>query len=142
MKDIKVFSKRVMIALFTSMLSCTIAGCVVTPKKVASFDTKCMAYTNKIELTTEQIGLLDEVDCLTKSCRTEVAAALVTSTIATTASTIVSGSIALIGNTFYWVESQGRCSNPNSPAQPSPDSKPVEIDKEYLLHEEIITAKS
>lgn len=138
MKNINTFSKGALL----SLLGCTIAGCVVTPKKVASFDTKCMAYTNKIELTVEQIGLLDEVDCLAKSCRAEVAAALISSTIATTASTIASGSVALIGNTLYWVESQGKCANPNSSDQAAPERKPVEIDEKYLLQEEIITVKS
>lgn len=138
MKDIKLLPTGVVIALAASSLG----GCVVTPKKVASFDTQCMVATHTIELTTEQISMFDEVDCLTRSCKAEVAAALISSTFTATASAIVSGSIALVGNTLYWAERQGKCANPNSPEQTLPNQKPEELDEEYLLQEEIITAKS
>lgn len=58
MKSDMNLSARLVIALLTTSVS----ACVVTPKKVASFDTKCMVSTQKIELTTEQVQIFNDVD--------------------------------------------------------------------------------
>lgn len=135
-------SARLSTHLALTLLASTLCACVVTPKKVASFDTKCMVATQKVELTTEQIQIFKDVDCITHSCKMELMGAALSSALVTTTSAIVSGSIALVGNTLYWAESQGKCPHRIEQQQPLPKQQPNEIDEQYLLTEEIITAKS
>lgn len=135
-------SARLSTHLALTLLASTLCACVVTPKKVASFDTKCMVATQKVELTTEQIQIFKDVDCITHSCKMELMGAALSSALVTTTSAIVSGSIALVGNTLYWAESQGKCPHRIEQQHPLPKQQPNEIDEQYLLTEEIITAKS
>ncbi|WP_062067332.1 hypothetical protein [Cellvibrio sp. OA-2007] len=137
MKDFTYLSRR----LTLIMLSCSIGACVVTPKKAASYDEKCMVSTQKIVLTTEQMRTFDNVDCLTKSCKSELTGALVVATLTATTSAIVSGSVALIGNTLYWLESQGECPNKTRQEKDSLKILPEITDETYLIREEIVTAK-
>jgi hypothetical protein len=122
-------------------LSSSLCACIVAPKKVASYDAQCRVSTQKIELTVEQIEVFDAANCLVHSCTQEIINALAISTLAITTSAVVSGSIALAGNTVYWLESQGECPNLNQKEQPpkTPQEKPNE---EYLITEEVIAAKS
>lgn len=135
-------STRLPAHLTLTLLASSLCACVVTPKKVASFDTKCMVATQKVELTTEQIQIFKDVDCITHSCKMELMGAALSSALVTTTSAIVSGSIALVGNTLYWAESQGKCPNTIERQEPLPNQEPNKIDEQYLLTEEIITAKS
>lgn len=122
-------------------LSGALGACVVTPKKVASYDDKCMVSTQKVVLTAEQMQIFDARNCISKSCSAELFNAVTTSVITTTTTAIVSGSIALVGNTLYWVESQGKCPNFVKPSESAPKDLQTPSD-EYTLEEEIITAKS
>lgn len=124
------------------LLSSTIGACVVTPKKGGSYDEKCMVSTQKIVLTTEQMRTFDDIDCLTRSCKEDVTGALVVATLTATTSAIVSGSVALIGNTLYWLESQGECPNKNHQKEDKLQVLPEGTDETYLIREEVITAKS
>jgi hypothetical protein len=140
MKDFWHLSTR----LSLTLLSSTLCACIVVPKKVSSYDTKCMITTQKIELTVEQVKTFNEIDCLHRSCKAELMGAIATSSFATTASAIVSGSIALAGNTLYWLESKGRCMDLHQHEGDYPNTHPKreKIDEKYLIQEEIITAKS
>jgi hypothetical protein len=138
MKSDMNLSARLVIAL----LATSVSACVVTPKKVASFDTKCMVSTQKIELTTEQVQIFNDVDCITHSCKMELMGAAVSSALITTTSAIVSGSIALVGNTLYWAESQGKCPNTIQQESQPPHQEPNKIDEKYLIQEEVISVKS
>lgn len=128
--------------LVLTLLSSTIGACVVAPKKAASYDEKCMVSTQKIVLTTEQRRIFDDIDCLTGSCKEEVTGALVVATLTATTSAIVSGSVALIGNTLYWLESQGECPNKNHQKEDKLRVLPEDTDETYLIREEIISARS
>lgn len=140
MKDFTYLSTRLTLGLLSSAL----CACIVVPKKVSSYDTTCMITTHKFELSVEQAKIFDEVDCISHSCKAELIAAVATSTFATTASAIVSGSIALAGNTLYWLESKGKCIDSPQYRKDFPETQPKQekIDEEYLIQEEIITAKS
>lgn len=138
MKDFTYLTSRLALIL----LSSTLSACVVTPKKAASYNEKCMVSTQKIVLTTEQMQRLDDIDCFTKSCKAEVTGALVVATLTATTSAIVSGSVALIGNTLYWLESQGECPNKTHQKEDKLKILPEDTDETYLIREEIITAKS
>lgn len=138
MKDFTHLTSRLALIL----LSSSVGACVVVPKKVASYDGKCMVSTQKIELTMEQIQTFNDIDCFSKSCKSELTGALLTSTLVATTSAIVSGSVALIGNTLYWVESQGECPNIIQQKEDSLKTQPENTDERYLIKEEIISAKS
>lgn len=124
---------RLTLIITISLLS----ACVVKPKTVASYNDKCMVSTQKMVLTAEQMQTFDVLNCVTGNCEAEAILAVVT----TTTSAIVSGSIALIGNTLYWMESQGKCPNMVKPSEQEPGELQSPAD-EYTLEEEIITAKS
>lgn len=127
--------------LLLMLISASLGACVVAPKKVASYDQNCMVSTQKIVLTTEQLQEFNNVNCMTNSCRAEFIEAAATSVLVTTTSAVISGSIALVGNTLYWLESQGKCPNTKQSPKQSPQ-KTKSSKEEYLIEEEIITAKS
>ncbi|HSC67191.1 MAG TPA: hypothetical protein VLC79_05855 [Cellvibrio sp.] len=135
MKDFPHLASRLLVAILTSALS----ACVVVPEKVTSYDSVCNASRQKIELTTEQIEVFDVANCLVHSCTEEIISALAISTLAFTTSTVVSGSVALVGNSVYWLESQQRCAQKNQqPIKP----RPAEMNENHIITEKIITAKS
>lgn len=72
----------------------------------------------------------------------ELMGAAVSSALITTTSAIVSGSIALVGNTLYWAESQGKCPNTIQQEAQPPHQEPNKIDEKYLIQEEVISVKS
>jgi hypothetical protein len=142
MKDFTRLSKPLALIL----LSTTLCACIVVPNKVTSYDSKCMVATQKIELTVEQVETFHDLDmglhCISYDCKTELLGIIASSAFVTTTSAIVSGSIALIGNTLYWVESQGKCPNINQQEKQTPNTPQEKTNDEYLIKEEIITAKS
>lgn len=138
MKDFPHLASRLLVAILTSALS----ACVVVPEKVTSYDRSCNASRQKIELTIEQIEVFDAANCIVHSCTEEVISALAISTLAVTTSAVVSGSIALVGNSVYWLENQEACAHKNQqPAQPM-KTEPTDLDENYIITEQIITAKS
>ncbi len=138
MKEFTQLTNRLVLIL----LSSTACACVVVPKKVASYDEKCMVSTQKVELTTEQIQIFEAITCNNNDCKTQFVGAIASSALVTTTSAIVSGSIALVGNTLYWLESQGECPNMNQQNEDSPKPQQENKDETYLIKEEIITTKS
>lgn len=138
MKDFTQLTNRLVLIL----LSSTVCACVVVPKKVASYDEKCMVSTQKVELTVEQAQTFDDIDCINNDCKMEFVGAIASSALVTTTSAIVSGSIALVGNTLYWLESQGECPNVNQQKDDSLKTRQENTDENYLIKEEIITVKS
>ena len=124
------------------LLSSTVCACVVVPKKVASYDEKCMVSTQKVELTTEQIQTFEDINCNNNDCKIEFVGAIASSALVTTTSAIVSGSIALVGNTLYWLESQGECPNMNQQNEDSPKPQQENKDETYFIKEDIVTNKS
>jgi hypothetical protein len=88
-----------------------LSGCViVTPSTQVSYDSACQMERKRMTLDTRRIT--DLQSCGGQAC-TEQALA----TIAGVAvSGIVSGSVALVGNTVYWLQEQGKCNRPGSAA--------------------------
>ena len=136
MKDLAYFHR----CITTTLLSAALCSCVVVPKQVGSYDTKCKVATKKIELTMEQIDSFHGLSCSNHDCNIDLVGEIMSSALLTTASAIVSGSIALTGNTLYWLEKQGDCPKTQEQNKSEPMQQPA--DNEYLLTEEIITAKS
>lgn len=100
--------KLLMVGLCTG-----VASCMVKPKQVAGYDYDydydCEIVTRKIELTLDQQTRFQQMNCQNEECKAQAVAELASSMIILPLSAIVSGSIALTGNTLYWLEEKGRC---------------------------------
>ena len=97
------------IAAPASALALALAGavalsaCIVVPQTQSVYDPECQVMTRQVTLETAVIGGFTR--CAGEGC----AAMLATLGIVTAASVVVSGSIAIVANTVYWLERQGRC---------------------------------
>ena len=80
--------------------SLLLAGCVATPREIEYYDTGCEIQSKKLVLETQPLGNL--------SC-TQSRECLATTLVIGAGSTIVSGSIVVVGNTVYWLERVGKC---------------------------------
>jgi hypothetical protein len=84
-----------------------------TPKVVDVYDEKCQVMTRKVELTLEKVEALD-------SCRNqECVAQVIGGALSLATSTIVSGSIALVGNVAFWLEKSANCKAVSTTSKPS-----------------------
>lgn len=127
--------------LLAIFISSTLCACIVVPKQVMSYDGSCMVTTRKVELTLEQVERIRHINCNSQYCDLSIAEELVSSAVLLAGSAIISGSIALAGNTLHWLERQGNCANPHQQKEHINDTQ-KDTDEKYLIHEEIITAKS
>ena len=80
-----------------------LSACIVVPQTQAVYDPDCQVMTRQVTLETAVIGGFTR--CAGEGC----AAMLATLGVVTAASVVVSGSIAIVANTVYWIERQGRC---------------------------------
>ena len=84
-----------------AVLAAACTGCIVYPKQVSVYDRECGVRSHKLTLGAEYLW----GDCPAGS--EEGCLAIILGTAAVT--TVVSGSIVIVGNTIYWLEKQGRC---------------------------------
>lgn len=78
-----------------------LSGCIAYPKKVEVYDAECRITSHHLTLDYEYLW----GHCPAGS--EEACLAIIVSTAA--ASTVVSGSIVIAGNTIYWLSRQDRC---------------------------------
>ena len=95
------------------LVACGLTGCIAYPKKVAVYDAECRVTRQQLTLEYEYLSgncpAGDEKACL----------AIIVGTGAV--STVISGSIVIVGNTLSWLERQGRCEETaRSPWRASP----------------------
>ena len=102
--------RRLPSPLSLAALGLLLAGCVVVPRTVESYDPRCRIVARHMTLDAMQVASLG--GCSNDGCVVLLAAAGVTAA----ASAVVSGSIAVIGNVVYWLERQGRCAPAIPPA--------------------------
>ncbi len=95
------------------LASLFLAGCIVVPRTTDSFDPDCRVDTHHMELTILQMDKLK--GCETINCQLGFVAAVG----ATAVSTIVSGSIVLVGNVVYWSEHRISCPPATTAARPA-----------------------
>lgn len=81
--------------------SLLLAGCVVVPRTVQTYDPACRVVAKHVTLEAVQVAYIG--GCGGDACVVLLAAAGVT----VAASAVVSGSIAVVGNVVYWLERQG-----------------------------------
>lgn len=122
-------------------------ACVVVPKKVASYDSACKVALQKITLDVEHMESDTQWHCTNDNCAWDISAEIAEAVFTTATSAVVAGSIALVGNTVYWLESEGNCphKNPHEAQEPATSplkTPPIETDDRFLIEEEIISAKS
>lgn len=88
-------------------LACaSLAGCVVLPATLDTYDNECQVVSHHIVLQAVQIAQIN--GCANQGCAALVIAAAATAG----ASAIVSGSIMVVGNVGYWIERQANCRSP------------------------------
>jgi hypothetical protein len=73
------------------------------PRTVNGYDPQCQAVVRTMELQPVQIAAIQ--GCSNEGCVVLLAAAGATAAV----STVISGSIAIVGNVVYWLERQGSC---------------------------------
>jgi hypothetical protein len=85
------------------LAAAVLTGCVVLPVTTTGYDPHCRAATHQVVLQPVQIGAIQ--GCANQGCQALVLAAAVS----VAATTIVSGSIAIVGNVAYWAEERASC---------------------------------
>jgi len=98
---------RVLLISFFSLFLCS---CAVMPSFTEKFDKKCQTVQKKVELSVEQLEMFADLECSDKDdCKTQFLGEILASVITFPLSAIISGSIAVIGNSIYWVNEYGEC---------------------------------
>jgi hypothetical protein len=139
--------KNAFIRLALLVFSTSLCSCVVVPKDMASYDEKCKVAVQKIGLDIVAMESDEKWVCTHDDCAWDISRDIAQTTFTIATSAVVAGSIALAGNTRYWLVSNGECPNKKA-QQPQPLHKrpPREQQQEkngiYTIEEEIVTAKS
>ena len=86
---------------FVAGLACLlVSGCISTAREVEYYDADCEIQSKKLVMETQPLGNL--------SC-TQSRECLATTLVIGAGSTIIAGSIVVVGNTVYWLERVGKC---------------------------------
>jgi hypothetical protein len=88
-----------LLGCMTLMLS----GCLVLPKVDMNQPVPCPMVTREVTLDTVQLGHIGH--CYGDACLFQLTAG----TVIFAVSAVVSGSVALVGNTLHWIERTGKC---------------------------------
>ncbi|MDP2561083.1 hypothetical protein [Psychrobium sp. 1_MG-2023] len=87
-----------------------LSACVVQPNVVNNYDERCHVVKKKVELSVEQLEFFGALDCSDgRDCKDVFISEILGSAVVFPVSAIVSGSIALVGNTVFWLQEQGQC---------------------------------
>jgi hypothetical protein len=84
-----------------------LGGCMVLPKVDMNQPVPCPMVTREVTLDVVQLGHIGH--CYGDACLLQLTAG----TVIFAASALVSGSVALVGNTLHWIERAGKCANRN-----------------------------
>ena len=93
---------RVPRALCAALVA-SLQACVVVPRTTEVYDERCRVASKQMDLEAVQIAAIQ--GCSNSGCGVLLAAAGAPAV----ASTVISGSIVVVGNVVYWLEKQGRC---------------------------------
>ena len=111
---------------FALIASLALSGCIVTPRTTTHYDSGCAVAHKKVVLTAQQVDLMQGRNCGNYDCRGFLMSLLIVSP----ASAVISSSIAIVGNTMYWVEYKARCASVEqqlTSAEPTPGTLSPEI---------------
>ena len=88
----------------------SLSSCVVKPTMTHEYHKNCKVVKKKIKLSVEQMEIFDELNCSgSHECKSQFLGQIVGATLVFPISAFISGSIAVVGNTFYWLNEQGQC---------------------------------
>jgi hypothetical protein len=87
-----------------------LSSCIFMPRTDTVYDDGCQVHFRKMRLDSAELGQL-QPRCMNAEC---VGVLLVGGAI-TAASAVIAGSIVIVGNTIYWLEKQGCCSDLSRP---------------------------
>lgn len=96
-----------------------LAACVVVPVTQTRWDPQCRQVTRHVTLEPVQLGAI--ANCANRGCE----ALVIAGAVSVAASTIVSGSIAIVGNVAYWAEERGGCRPPEAASAPGLPAAPA-----------------
>lgn len=97
-----------------SFLFVLLCSCVVQPTFTQAYDKKCQVVKQKVELSVEQVKGFDQLNCSSShDCKAQFLGQVVGAAIFFPLSAIISGSIAVVGNSIYWLKEQGQCAEVN-----------------------------
>ena len=134
---------NLLVRTILSLLIISVNACVVVPKKVASYDAKCKVAVQKVTLNLVPMESDIDWSCSNDYCALDISSEIVDAALTTATSAVVSGSVALAGNTLYLFESKGEC--PNKNPQEELQLSPLQQEKSgdpYMIEEEIVSVKS
>jgi hypothetical protein len=86
-----------------------LTSCLVLPKVDMNQPVPCPLVTRQVTLDVVQIAAIES--CRGDACLMQLA----TGSVIFVASAVVSGSVALVGNTLHWIERMGKCAGRESP---------------------------
>jgi hypothetical protein len=98
--------------LLPLVLAATLSACVVVPATVTRYGPQCRIIARHMTLHPVQLASIG--GCSNDGCLAIVALAGATAA----ASTVISGSIAIVGNVVYWLEERGQCARSGPPLPP------------------------
>jgi hypothetical protein len=93
-------------------LAAALSACVVVPATVMRYDPECRIVARHMTLEPVQVASIG--GCSNDGCLALLAVAGATAA----ASTVISGSIAIVGNVVYWLEERGQCARSGPPLPP------------------------
>lgn len=105
--DLQSYIGRSILVLFILIL----CGCAYQPKKITHYDQKCRAVTQRLELSLEPFELAhdDSSLCSKSGCRDILVDRLGLALLIVPVSAVVSGSVAAVGNAYYWLDDKNNC---------------------------------
>lgn len=88
--------------LYITAFYFTLSACAFVPERTMTFDEKCQTVKKHIKLKAHEIPLFTDSD-------EDFEHEAISTILMTPISAIVSGSIAVVGNTLYWLQEIGDC---------------------------------
>ena len=102
--------KKAFLCALTFLSVSLLSSCVVKPEFTESYDEKCTITKQRVELTVEELELFKGLQCSSNhECKAEFLAHVTGAALILPVSAIVSGSIAVVGNSIFWLKEQGQC---------------------------------
>lgn len=93
--------------LLSTLLCVGLTGCIVKPNFESSYNSECNITQKRITLSVEQVAEFDARNCNEEhECKAAIVTQFVTAGLSLPVSAVISGSIALVGNTLYWLQEE------------------------------------
>ncbi|WP_286263204.1 hypothetical protein [Thalassotalea atypica] len=97
--------------LSTTLIILSLTGCAVVPSVNKEYDKQCNIVKKNIELSIEQVDAFDQLHCSSNhECKADFLGQVAGAALIFPVSAVISGSIAVVGNTMYWLTELGECS--------------------------------